>query len=151
MVLNAAISWLDRFDRLILDAMAYVSNNQTETSAHFELIITRDLGPETAPMGSLLGPIAANCHAAPSPCSTPSVVSKHQRAGMTLARFDVGEVLIAHELSQSLGYRLEQGVRRMPMTAGSQCQMWHAVIVLADDLTEALIPLKEPIEWLELG
>ena len=60
---------------------------------------------EPAAVRGLLGAIAADRHAAPSSRSPPRVVGKHQGAAMSLARFDIGEVFLAHKFPQRFADR----------------------------------------------
>src|SRR5262249_5636461 len=69
---------------------------------------------EPVAVRSLLGAIAADRHAAPSSRPPPRAVGKHQRAAMSLARFDVGEVFFTHKLRQRLADRQQQRLRRSP-------------------------------------
>lgn len=41
LALEAAITWLDRYDLLVLDDLSYVRKDQAETSVLFELISRR--------------------------------------------------------------------------------------------------------------
>jgi len=62
----------------------------------------------------LFGPIAADRHAAPPSRPPPPMVGKYQRAGVSLARFDVGEIFLAHELGQRFADRQQEGLKRAP-------------------------------------
>jgi hypothetical protein len=59
-------------------------------------------------VGSLLCPIAADCHAAPSASMTPRSIEEQQCAGLPLASLHVAEILLAYEVGQCSRYWQEQ-------------------------------------------
>src|SRR5215469_9953724 len=78
--------------------------------------------PDPGAVSRRLRPIAANRHAAPTPCVTLAHVEEPQRASRTLAFPDEGEVLFAHEVADRLGNREEQGLGPVPAAPGLPLQ-----------------------------
>ena len=68
-------------------------------------------------MRGLLGAIAAHRHAAPPSPPPPCVVGEDQSAAVSLARPDVGEVLIAHASRQRLADRQPVKIRAIASAA----------------------------------
>jgi hypothetical protein len=62
----------------------------------------------TLPVGSLLCPITADCHAAPPASMTARSIEEQQRAGLPLASLHVAEILLAYEVGQCSRYWQEQ-------------------------------------------
>src|SRR5215470_9468668 len=101
---------------------------------------------EPVAVRSLLGAIAADRHAAPSSRPPPRAVGKHQRAAMSLARFDVGEVFFTHKLRQRLTDRQQQRLRRSPAPHHLQLEAIAAVMAILRYPAERLVTLQEPVQ-----
>ena len=70
----------------------------------------------------LFGAIAADRHAAPPSRPSPGTVGEDERAALSLAGSDVGEVLVAHAPRQRFADRQQQGLGRSPAAHRLQLQ-----------------------------
>jgi len=101
---------------------------------------------EPVAVRGLLGAIAADRHAAPSPRPPPGTVGEHQRAAMSLARFDVGEVFFTHKPCQDLADRQQQRFGRTPAPHHSKFQAIAIGVAMPRYLAERFITFQEPIQ-----
>jgi len=87
-------------------------------------------GLESVSVRGLLSAIAADRHTAPSSRPPPRAVGEHQCAAMSLARFDVGEVFLTHELRERFAYRQQQRLGRSPAPYHLQLQTIATVMAM---------------------
>ena len=81
-------------------------------------------------MSGLLGAIAAHRHAAPPSRPPAGAVGEDQSAAVSLARPDVGEVLVAHASRQGFADRQQQGFRRSPAPRRLQLQTIAVAVLM---------------------
>lgn len=101
-------------------------------------------------MSRLLGAIAAGRHAAPASQAPPCVVGKDQGAAVSLARLDIGEVLVAHASGQRLSDRRQEGLGRSPSVHRFKLQASAAAVATLDDLTKPFLAGEKLVQRLEV-
>ena len=102
-------------------------------------------------MRDLFGAIAADRHVAPSSRPSPGMIDKHQRAGMPLAGFHGGEVLLAYEPRQSFADRQQHRFRRSPASYQLQLQAIAVAMAMPRYLAEHFVALQKPIQRIQLA
>ena len=92
-------------------ARARLDHTTTSRRALHRRQLARPTTPYAVAMGCLLGPVAADRHAAPASGVTARVVDEKERASGALAGLHVREILAADESGQCLPDRQQKGVR----------------------------------------
>ena len=100
-------------------------------------------------MSRLLGAIAAHRHAAPPSQAPPCVVGEDQRATVSLARSDTGEVLVAHASRQRLGDRRQQKLGRSPAPRRFKLEKSAAAAATLRHLAEPFVAREELVQGRE--
>jgi len=101
---------------------------------------------EPVAMRGLFGAVAANRHAAPSSRPPPRAVHEDQRAAMSLARLQVGEVFFTHEFRHRFADRQQQGFRGSPAPHRAQFEAIAIAGVMSRYLAERFVALQQPVQ-----
>src|SRR5262245_25349489 len=100
-------------------------------------------------MRRLFGAIAADRHAAPSSGPSAGMIGEHQRAGMPLARFHRGEILLTDELCQRFADGQQERFRRSPTSDHLQLEPMAVALAVSQYLAERFVALQKPIQRVE--
>jgi hypothetical protein len=106
---------------------------------------------EPAAVRGLFGAIAADCHAAPSSCPPPGVVSEYQGADRSLARFHIGEIFLTHDLRHRFADGQQQRLGRSPAPHHPEFHAAAVAVAMPRYLAERFVTLQEPVERSQFG